>query len=406
MAVKKRSWPRLEPRLNREGNVTSYIVDYGEMTINGKRERPRPSFKTRIEAEAHAQEVRIARKNEGTAALGGTSRIERMDAESARAILKPLGITLLQAAEFCVKNSNVLRSVKTVSEVVAELLTIKASKGKSVRYQQDLKNRLEKFAGNERFAGCLVHEVQPQMIDEWLCSFQPPIGATTQNNYLANLSVMFNFACSRKYALLNPTEDVEEATENRARPGILGLEECRVLMASAVEFGDEKMIASIAIDLFAGLRPNSELWRLGWENVQLETDLPEIGIFNSKNFGSERHIPIEDNLLLWLKALAKSSGPVSLVGDAYYWRLQEIRKLAVSKFTDQSKCLQLALWPGDVLRHTYASMHYAAFKNGPLTVHNLGHGVSMTMFKQRYHARVRESEAAAFWQIFPPAADL
>jgi hypothetical protein len=99
--------------------------------------------------------------------------------------------------------------------------------------------------------------------------------------------------------------------------------------------------------------------------------------------------------------MAQQSGPVSWVGDGYYWRLQDIRKLAVSKFADQSKCQQLALWPGDVLRHTYASMHYAAFKNGPLTVHNLGHGVSMTMFKQRYHARVREAEAQSFWKITP-----
>jgi integrase len=401
MARKHSPFPRTEPRYNAKGEITSYIVDYGEMTVNGKRTRPRPSFKTKFEADAHRDEVRLTRRNEGTAALGGISRIERMDADSARTILDPLGATLLQAAQFYAANSNVIRCAKTINEVIAEVVAVKTAKGRSLRYQGDLRNRLEKFACDARFEGRLVHEIQPQQIDEWLTSFEPGIGPVTQNNYLAVLNVAFNFAIGRKYAVSNPVNDVEEATENRARPGILGLEECRVLMASAVEFGDEKMIASIAIDLFAGLRPNSELWRLDWGNVPLEADLPEIGIFNSKNFGSERHVPIEDNLLLWLKPLAKSSGPVSLVGDAYYWRLQDIRKLAVSKFADPSQCMQLVTWPGDVLRHTYASMHYAKFKNGPLTVHNLGHGVSMTMFKQRYHARVREADALAFWQIFP-----
>jgi len=401
MPRKHSAFPRIEPRYNARGEITSYVVDYGEVTINGKKSRPRPSFKTKLEADAHRDEVRLAKRNEGTAALGGVSRMERMDAESARAILSPLGATLLQAAQFYAKNSNVIRSAKTINEVVVEVVAVKTAKGRSLRYQGDLRNRLEKFASDTRFTGHLVHEIQPQEIDEWLTSFDPPIVAVTQNNYLAALSVMFNFAIGRKYAITNPVQEVEEATENRGRPGILTLVESQVLMESAVEFGDKQMIASIAIDLFAGLRPNSELWRLDWSNVQVEADLPEIGVFNSKNFGSERHVPIEENLGAWLKPLAKPSGPVSLIGDAYYWRLQDIRKLAVSKFADQSQCLQLARWPGDVLRHTYASMHYAKFKNGPLTVHNLGHGVSMAMFKQRYHARVRESDAQAFWQISP-----
>ena len=49
----------------------------------------------------------------------------------------------------------------------------------------------------------------------------------------------------------------------------------------------------IAIGLFAGLRPESEIWRLVWAHIDLEDRT--IDVQKSKNDASVRHVQISDN---------------------------------------------------------------------------------------------------------------
>jgi hypothetical protein len=61
----------------------------------------------------------------------------------------------------------------------------------------------------------------------------------------------------------------------------------------------------------------------------------------------------------------------------------------------------LRRWPQDVLRHTFASMHSAAFKNDGDTSQQLGHGGSLKVFQRHYRGRVEEPQAKAFWELYP-----
>ena len=61
----------------------------------------------------------------------------------------------------------------------------------------------------------------------------------------------------------------------------------------------------------------------------------------------------------------------------------------------------LRRWPQDVLRHTFASMHSAAFKNDGDTSQQLGHGGSLKVFQRHYRDRVEEPQAKAFWELYP-----
>lgn len=377
MARPKVTWPIIRPRTNQINEVTSYTVDCGIM--DGR--RIRFSFKTRAEAEGKAEQMRIARKNEGASAFGMTSR-DRIDAEAGLALLARHGATIREAAEFYVRNIHVIQAAKTAPEVTQELIESKRTKGKAERYVRDLRNRLEAFSGNPDFADRALHTINAPEIDAWLTAL--PISPVTQNNYRRVLGVLFNFAVKRRYALRNPIQDVEQAQVEVTKPGILSVLEAEALLRAS----PSSLRAAVAIALFAGLRPNSELWRLDWKNVDLEERV--IDVTASKNNISHRFVTVTDNLVAWLKPQAKRHGLVSPTGESYYSLLQQTRAKA-----------KLTSWPNDCLRHTFASMHYAAFKDAGTTSQQLGHNGNLTMFKRHYYNRVKPTDAAAFWEIRP-----
>lgn len=55
-------------------------------------------------------------------------------------------------------------------------------------------------------------------------------------------------------------------------------------------------------------------------------------------------------------------------------------------------------WPQNCLRHTAASMHYAAWQDAGKTAYYLGHS-SPKMVRERYARAVRKKEALAFWKL-------
>jgi integrase len=105
--------------------------------------------------------------------------------------------------------------------------------------------------------------VSQQMVDDWIAAL--PWSGTTKNNYRRLLGVMFSFAVDRKYILAVPISKQSKATVKRGKPGILTAEECASLLSSC----DEKILPAIALGIFAGLRPESEIRRLDWSPHRL-----------------------------------------------------------------------------------------------------------------------------------------
>jgi integrase len=390
MPRQKEQWPVIRPRKNKRQVITSYMVDCGMM--NGL--RVRFFYKTKAEAETKQGLARVKRTNEGESAFGMSAN-NRVDANTALELLAPYNVSLKQAAEFYVANLPVVRSKKTATDVVAELLEAKQQDGRSGRYLRDLRFRLKAFGKSAEFQQTPVHEIAADQIDVWLRRLEG--GPVNRNNYRRLLSVLFSFAVKRRYALKNPVADVEVANVEVIKPGILTAEEARALLEAATP----DFVPVIALGLFAGLRPESEIWRLEWHHIDLEERLIEIN--KSKNVASHRHVRISDNLLSWLKPHAKKKGPITLVDEPYFRRMRETRQRAAAKLEEKKMPFQnLREWPNDCLRHTYASCHYAAFKNAADTAEQLGHGGNLQMFFRHYRNRVKEADALAFWQISRP----
>ena len=219
-------------------------------------------------------------------------------------------------------------------------------------------------------------------MDDWLRALEH--GATTRNNYRRLLGVMFAYALKRGYVLENPIKNTSKAKEIDKSPGVLTVAEATKLLKKS----GPDILPAVALGLFAGLRPESEIWRLDWSSIDFESKLIDVAAEKTKT-AQKRFVKISDNLLAWLLPHQRESGPVSPTGDAYFTRLQKARGAAGIKE-----------WPSDCLRHTFGSMHYAQFKNIGETMHEMGHTNSRT-FLNHYRERVKPDEAAAFWRIMP-----
>ena len=351
------------------------MVDCGMM----KGKRTRFLFAKKSAAETKAQQLRVQRANERTSAFS-LQATDRIDAEAALALLKPLGRTVREASEFFVKNFSAIEKEIEVGALVKELITNKTKDGASARYLKDLRTRLNIFAS--AFPQRKAVEFSTAEIDDWLRAL--PSTAVTRNNYRRILGVLFNCAVNRGYALSNPIKATSKAKEVHKPPGILSVEQA----ARLLEASTREMLPAIALGLFAGLRPESEIWLLDWSHIDLEHRLIDVAADRTKT-AQKRWVKIADNLAIWLLPHRRRSGPVSPRGDDYFTRLQKIREAA-----------GITYWPSDCLRHTFGSMHYAHHQNLGEAMAEMGHTNPQT-FLTHYRERVRPKDAARYWTIAP-----
>ncbi len=383
----KPRWPAIRERVNASGTI-SFVVDG---IIGG--ERLRSFHKTKGEAETKAAQMRAKRANEGATAFGLPAP-DRVDAETALGLLKPHGVRLEQAAQFYLRHLEVIRQSKTAGEAVAELLVSKEQDRKSARYLGDMRNRLETFANDKTFAALPIHEITARQLEDWLRRLR--VSPITRNNFRRLIGVLFGFALKRGYVLKNPVKNVEIANVESIKPAILSVEETQALLSCA----SVELLPSLVVAVFAGLRPQSEIFRLDWASIHL--DEKEIDIAQSKNLASHRYVKISDNLAVWLRPHVKTKGRVGLRHEPYYRHLQAARAKAAESLESQGiDATTLRAWGSDICRHTYASFHYGMWKSAAATAEQLGHRGNLQMLHRFYRARVRESAARGFWALLP-----
>ncbi|HEY1477007.1 MAG TPA: site-specific integrase [Chthoniobacterales bacterium] len=353
---------------------TMWIVD---LRPHGKRKY----FSSKDAALGEAQIQRIRLRNEGTEGLEFTPD-QRTDARAAMTVLAGSGLSLTQAAKIAEEFHGIRTSGIALNDAVAALL--KAKNKRSERYKKDLRLKLKKFS--EDFPGRKLAEISVKEIKSWLKKRGAPV---TNNNYRTALSVLFSHAKTEEWIASNPIEYVAaEEDDDTKQPGILELFQVRALLKACVEFQPD-FVPAVTIALFGGVRPESELWHLHRQHVDLKK--AEIDVHKSKSQGSTRFLKIQLNLVAWLQRYLKDEpGPISPHGDAFYSRLQRIRAEA-----------GIIKWPQDVLRHSFASYRYAACNDENLTRKEMGHYGDVHLFLRDYKNRVRDENATEFWAITP-----
>src|SRR5207244_11768708 len=122
---------------------------------------------------------------------------ERASCLHALELLKPVSIPLHVAIEEYISlRKPTDRPKKLLPDVVAELLEDKKANGASVRYMEDLRRRLNRFAQSFRTN---IGSVTAGLIEKWILSLK--VTPRKRNNYRAALVTLFRYAI--KHGLLS-----------------------------------------------------------------------------------------------------------------------------------------------------------------------------------------------------------
>jgi integrase len=385
-ATKKQVWPYVKAVTYADG-TPAYSVDTRTKDGGGRK-----FFPTQALAEAHARVERIARQNMGSTYDMNTGA--RMGAMEATRLLAEAHVeaTLVDAVRFYIRHAAVAQSKITVNEVIALYFKKQADKGRRPRtIGKDvymLQNGLGGVFGDRKIATITTQEIQ-----DWIEA--KDVAVETKNNFRQTVHAFFNFAKVKPqgFILENPVSPIEDWTDPDAEDDIhtLTAAQAKALMTAALQVAPE-IVPQIALNLFAGLRPEAECARIGWDRIKGGAEIHISGKV-SKTKSSRRVIKMQPNLIAWLAPYVKPEGAIGPKLATYGDLLRKAR--AAAGLGDY--------WPQDVMRHTFASMHLAAFKDPGQTALDLGHRHSLTMLMEKYRAPIDPADAKAFWAIMPPA---
>ena len=374
---KRNTWPRVRYI---EGRPKPWLVD---ARANGKGERF--FYATATEADTKADALRIARKNTGSESVTIPAKL-REDALDAERQLAAVGATLAEAVAYFLAHAKPAGGERTVHQAVTEFLTAKRNAGRKDNYLSVQGYVLSNvFAGE--FGTRKIHEITAPEIDAWMTG--KPWAMRTRLNYFQDIRNLFGFAVRRGYRPTNPIAQIEKPSVTETSPGVLTIAQTSALLNACAE-GEAEMLPAVAIGLFAGLR-TEELDGLDWRHVDLRENNIHVPPEIAKT-REGRDVEIHSTLRAWLLPLARPEGKLA-PAKSYDYRLSQ--KAAAAGITD---------WPKNGLRHSFASYHFAKFKNAPLTAAMLGHHSSTATFEKRYKKRVTPSDAAKFWALEPAAA--
>ena len=323
------------------------------------------------------------------------TREQAIDFASATQTLKPLNVTLTATAATvaeCFKHVAGLvdlsaackfyaarfkqTSAKRVADVVAELLTVKAARGASKRYLEDLRNRLTRFA--EAFQKN-IGDVTTADVQAWLDSLK--LSPQTCANFRRVVFLLFKFALARGYTLANPVSEVESIKFKGGKIEIFTPTE----IAKLLEAASPDFLPVVALGAFAGLR-TAEILRLKWADVDLAGGFIHVSADAAKT-ASRRLVPIQPNLSAWLRPYSQKRGLIWCPPN----NLQEARDVCVKAAGVK--------WKTNACRHSFASYRMAETMDAGKVALEMGNSPAM-IFKH-YRELVKPAAAKSWFAVAP-----
>jgi integrase len=282
------------------------------------------------------------------------------------------------AREFAARH--LAESRATLEEVLNRHLDDLRALGRSkatIRQREDLCRNLCKSVGGTRRIGAVG---RPE-IAEWVATATPG----SRRAYYTAAAALFRWAWQRGYCQEYPMGALPKPGQPRTpEPAILKPEQVRKLFSETLRLASA-LVPYLALAVFAGLRQESELGHLQWEDIDMEDR--RIYCLSLKT-GRARPVPISDNHHAWLSMVPESrrTGKAAPFSRSAWRRIQAQAGVPVGH---------------DVLRHTRVSYRLAVVKDPGIVAAEGGHTLSIL---QRHYAnlRIKDAEAEAFWGIVPP----
>lgn len=202
----------------------------------------------------------------------------------------------------------------------------------------------------------------------------------SKKSFYVIYSVFFGWAQRHHYCLENPCKRLDKLPKDMTQIAMLSLEEVRRLLYAAVIHQDSVAVPSIAIGIFAGLRP-SEIADLKTEDVNAKM----IRVTGDKLRRKLKcSVPVPPVLAAWL-----AKYPFTGLPGGWAYKMKALKKAT-----------QATKWVQDIIRHTSITFQTERDKNEALTAYNCG--TSIQMMNQHYRNTIDDEKSIkAFLELTP-----
>jgi integrase len=332
---------------------------------------------------------------------------DRRDLDAAQDILRPMGLSLYEAASrlreatellpagtsiieacrFFTARNPAAATPRLVAEVLKDLIADRESSGCSQEHLRDFEKRLRPFA--EKFA-VPIASIDPGTVRDYLADLRgakgQPLSPRSRENARRLVSALFTFAAQRRLIGRDLAEEIAEIPPPKIKPApttTFTPAEIKAILDAAT--GSDR--ALIAIGAFAGLR-TAELHRLDWRHVRLDEGHIVVDSSISKT-AARRIVPIAPNLAAWLRPLAQPSGRISRHTHEHRlaWTFCKIGTTAG------------VTWQRNALRHSFVTYRLAQVRNAPQVALEAGHTVAV--LHASYAELATAAQAVAWFAVAP-----
>ncbi len=362
--------------------------------------RLRKFFRTRALAESFAEAQKLSYRDHGETALA-LAEDDRILFQAARDRLAAVGATIGKAVEFYLAHHKPLQAALTLEQMLARSALEKELAGKRPHYLSQYRCSCNSFLrGRETMPAA---DVTREDVKAWVLGND--WAPKTQRVYLGDLRSMFAWGVQERFLAVNPIAGTEGfiqlATSESAEIAVLDVEQCAALLRAALfapgggEGGFRELIGYLAVAMFAGVRPH-EIKRTAAERIDTRERTVVVAARSAKT-RQRRVIEMERVGVVWLRLWKRLCPGCLLVPKNFDRRWKALRKAA-----------GLGKWPHDVLRHTFASYHYASQGNLARLQSQMGHSEDEDTLFRHYRGvatisgkTVSRRMADQFWSLTP-----
>ena len=234
-----------------------------------------------------------------------------------------------------------------------------------------------------------ISELDAEHWAEWLPKWRKAgnYAAKSSNHLRTFLVTVFSLPSAVSVFPVNPISSIPAIKQKKKEVAIAPSREVLAVLTRA-ETEDPELVPWFAVAFFAGLRPESELGKLDWADINFDENWIRVGFGNKTD--TKRFVDLESNLKEWLEPHRKERGRIQQTNHR-----KRKDKLVKNTIT----------WARDVTRHTYGSnleaKARAEGKDAKSTVlANMGHSTLQT-FEQHYRNARTAKQAKEYWGIVP-----
>jgi len=308
-------------------------------------------------------------------------------AAEAYKLLDPHGIDLMDAVRSHLQVVNERAASVTFEAAFDRFAELKQTK--SAKYRQEIRQTKAKF---EPVLGKLICDVSAQQLEPILDT----LPAASRNAKMRRLRSIFNLSIKRGWMLpgTNPIARLDFADGRHKEVEVIPVRQVTKMLNHALK-NDLELLPFLTLGFFCGIRPEGELQKIEWRDIDLAdrivTIRPEVSKTHRRRFPE-----ISENAVAWLEIYRRRGGRTEGRVISFSPSVLRTKRRANWKAAAGKK----ARWIQQGMRHSFCSNWLAIHEDINKLVLQSGHDSVDTMWRS-YHKGVKKAQAEKFWAIVP-----